>query len=67
MTKPFNTILEKDLTKHVLTIDVQVFHNNGKPMKFYSFSQAHSIDEIYNEMQTKHPNKKKEITFTINN
>jgi len=65
VTKTFNSILEKDIAKHIVVIDVQIFHKNGKPMKFYSFSQSFSIDEIYKEMNERHPNKYKEITISI--
>jgi hypothetical protein len=63
---PINTLLEKDLAKKHISINVDVFHNNDKPLTSISYSQSFSIDEIYKHLQTKYKNKKCYIYFIIN-
>jgi len=55
--KPFNTLLEKDITKHCVLYGIEVLHKNGKFCQSYEYSNSFTLDEIYKITKEKHKNK----------
>jgi len=66
ITLPFNTLLEKDIVSSKINFTINVYNKNKTIKDVLGFSKSFSIDEIFETVKAKYPNKNFEIDLIIN-
>lgn len=61
----FTSVLDKDLAKSHVNYTVEVYNKNGTFNQSYGFSTSFDIDEIYQYIKTRHPNKTYKLIIEI--